>query len=777
MIKKLLLFSVFLLCLSNSFSAAIYGYNNSNGYVFLLNTNPASGINVTLTCTSTVNTFNHYTLTNSQGYYSFAGVTDSYNSSASTATCVATSSKRGVANTNPNSFVMDIHEGDVGYFRGIEVNFSYNNVGTASFDFSGLTGYLKSFDQELVKNQSITLNCPNNQLSLITNSDGFYDFPATAWSYSCDPLRSDGCDILCNVSNSNQYNSFFINPQGYVLGQTVIVTDQRNVTYPFNVKVNGLFSPANGSYGNMTNFVYNASNYAPGIYSCKYSSNIIRPFSQMTDFNSTIGKAFIANISLPFSGVYNYFVLCNTSLATENIPRMVSYNINLGESNITINSPNSSLLFTTNSNFNITLDQPASYCTFQVNLDAYRPMTNISLLNYYANQTGLTEGLNNVTFLCRSYYGVFSSKSITFLADVTPPAKVDSLSAKLTNLGNVVLIWTPVVNASRYYVYRGQSSAAGLIFSPIQNISEPIIYTEDLNAVHYQTYYYRVSAVDEAGNEGDSAYSSSITVISENDYKDEIVDLSVQLNRIKNQTLVLENQLKQRSEIVAKIVTVNADLAFFDKFKDLMIFSELETMHNIRSFLIGYENMTLDELKSTEYQMNYNLGTYFKNYKKTSNIKLLNTAIDSLNISFKITELILDVAGKKYYYYEINATLFNPLNGVILKNIDLSMPLSEKAIMGGVEYINSSYNYSLNSLDPLANQSFSYSFNTLTAFNNTNISALMTEKIMPKPLTAYNVLMEANNNLWATVIIWFITLALSISLLFQYKNYHATFKN
>ncbi|MFA5333355.1 MAG: hypothetical protein WC376_02575 [Candidatus Nanoarchaeia archaeon] len=770
MIKKFLLLTVLLLALSTSYSEATYGYNNTKGYVNLSNGNPAANMNISLNCSSELETFTHYVLTNSLGYYTFSGIIDIYNSSATEALCIINSSKKGMLNITNNAFSITINPGTQDYYKGIEANFTFNNTGTAIFDFSGLNGTLISSDNEGVKNKTITLNCPNQINTTVTDEYGFYNFSGVNFEHACN---AEGCELLCNVSHLTEYNLFTIDPQGYY-GETITVNLTKNINYQQGVKVNGVFTPINGSYGNMTYFIFNASSYAGTINSCRYS-NESKTFNSMTDFNITSGKVFTANISTIVSGQYNFYVLCNTSLSVESNPRMVSYDVHLNGTNITINSPINGSVFSKNSIFNITLDIPALICSYKINYDSNaHQMTNTSLLTFIANQTGLVEGSNNVTFYCTDYYGVGSNIQMNFTADITAPSAAESFSAKATNVGTAILTWNEVSDATYYYIYRGQSNQGAITFSFLANISSSTSY-QDLNVETYQVYYYKISAVDLYGNEGPVSYSLGVSIMNELDYRKEIFDLVTELNTLKNETVKSENDLKEKNELIAKASGLWNDLGFFNDYLTLLSLSEIETINNVKYLMNNYETKTLDELKSMSYQLDYNLKTYLKNYKKSINVKTLNTSIDSLNITSIINESLLEVNGNKYYKYNITNIILNPSNNLV-KNINMTFKVPQGAEIEGFEIINSTIIYSLNSLDSLSSQTISYAFLSLSSYSN-NITAQMLEVEMPKSITAYQVLNESKDTTIIGLSIWGLTLILSVSLLFQYKNYHINFKN
>jgi len=87
--------------------------------------------------------------------------------------------------------------------------------------------------------------------------------------------------------------------------------------------------------------------------------------------------------------------------------------------------------------------------------------------------------------------------------DTTAPADPTGLSADATD-GTVELAWESVDDADSYSVYRAERSTDGAEGSALETGLSTTDY-EDAGAENGTTYYYRVTAVDEAGNESDGS--------------------------------------------------------------------------------------------------------------------------------------------------------------------------------------------------------------------------------------------------------------------------------
>ncbi len=88
-------------------------------------------------------------------------------------------------------------------------------------------------------------------------------------------------------------------------------------------------------------------------------------------------------------------------------------------------------------------------------------------------------------------------------SDTTPPAIPGNLTSDASD-GAVSLGWDAVDDADTYSVYRATSSTDGVSGNALDTDISSTIYT-DGSAENGTTYYYRVTAVDEAGNESDGS--------------------------------------------------------------------------------------------------------------------------------------------------------------------------------------------------------------------------------------------------------------------------------
>ncbi len=791
--KSLIFLSVLLMALSIGFcTPTTFKYDNYKGYINLTNGNPAISIPIILNCsiqsTGIFETFQDKTDNN--GFYSFEGLNSTFEFiGTDSLECDIIPQIEGVTTLSyiyPGKDVIlgGINPGDtLTLFVSSLINLTYNNAGNAFFDFSGTNGKILSTDSEGVKNQSIMIVC-NESFNYTTISDdsGNYDFSGiTPFYYECDESETFGCYHNVSLYRESIFQkNFTINAQGFS-GSTEPIGETIDMDYPSDVKVNGNFIPASGDYGNLTSFTYDASNYAHEINYCNYSIN----YGAFSPFNATVGKNFTASILFPSSGQYNISVLCNTSLTTELIPKNATYDIHLEGANITINAPqifNESIketVFSKKSIFNITLDIPAINCYFKLN-DASTQYTmsnnlnyssnNKTYYNYIYNATPTLIEKNNATIYCTDIFGIKSNASINFTADITPPSKVNSFSARISSIGRVFLIWDFVNDSHTYNIYRGKSSSGAIIEEIlIATVNSPQTSYEDSTAKVGETYRYYIQAVDFYGNEGEKVGSSSlITVISDADYRDTIDRLQDENTELKDESTKKETELTQKGALLARLLEIENDLKLMEELLPLMPNYYLERINNINSIMQDYESKTLDELKTLNSSISYYL---FGGYSKSLAQKTNNSQIKSLNISFAIQESVIEINGEKYYKYDIIASLL-PSGKYLLKDVKVLIEMPINASFQGTKLENIEKEIAL--LETGIAHEINYSFISLSQYEP-KISATMTEKSLPKPLTGYSVMNISGNSIINDIIIWAGVLILSVSLLWKYKNPHINF--
>ncbi len=118
----------------------------------------------------------------------------------------------------------------------------------------------------------------------------------------------------------------------------------------------------------------------------------------------------------------------------------------------------------------------------------------------YTPTTPLAEGLHSVTLDVSDTVGNVASTSWSFTVDTTPPAQVTGVTVTTISSSQLDVTWTAntELDIDHYNVYRSTISGGSydLVASPATNSYS------DVGLAASTTYYYVVTAVDVAGNEG-----------------------------------------------------------------------------------------------------------------------------------------------------------------------------------------------------------------------------------------------------------------------------------
>ena len=171
---------------------------------------------------------------------------------------------------------------------------------------------------------------------------------------------------------------------------------------------------------------------------------------------------------------------------------------------VTINTPANATTYNTTSitlNFTVTDDIDTSpNCSYSLNNTA-----NISIsANGTVSLAGLGDGDSNVTVYCEDDAGNTGSSNVGFTVDL-PPARVANLHNGTVTSSSIVLIWNASSEAdlNKYIIYRNDTSIGTSLAGTANYTDSPV------NAS--TTYSYKVSAVDDAGNEGENSTEWSVT--------------------------------------------------------------------------------------------------------------------------------------------------------------------------------------------------------------------------------------------------------------------------
>ncbi|NVM31327.1 MAG: hypothetical protein HWN65_20985 [Candidatus Helarchaeota archaeon] len=164
-----------------------------------------------------------------------------------------------------------------------------------------------------------------------------------------------------------------------------------------------------------------------------------------------------------------------------------------------------------------------NYCIYRSTTQGFTP----SPLNNIANVTAPQNWFDdiNVTVETTYYYRIKAmdtafnigeaSDEQSGIINVIPPQKVRGVVVVNEGTGDILNIsWhiNPELDFDHYNVYR--STQANLTISPSNLVASPSAnFYQDRGLIEYQTYYYRITAVDEANNEGNPSEIKNATPI------------------------------------------------------------------------------------------------------------------------------------------------------------------------------------------------------------------------------------------------------------------------
>ncbi|MEK6969441.1 MAG: hypothetical protein AABW48_03360 [Nanoarchaeota archaeon] len=153
-----------------------------------------------------------------------------------------------------------------------------------------------------------------------------------------------------------------------------------------------------------------------------------------------------------------------------------------------------------------------------------------------------------------------------FLVDTEPPGAPTMLEAR-ENKGGVKLTWRQNEEIDHYLIYRSTSSEPG--FALYETTKDK--YFVDARVVPRETYHYRVSAVDLAGNEGSLPEEVQITVMGTENVpatskltlpapeKNSAVNITMQLEEINTAVTAVDHLLEELNGLREKLKDIGAE--------------------------------------------------------------------------------------------------------------------------------------------------------------------------------------------------------------------------
>lgn len=204
-----------------------------------------------------------------------------------------------------------------------------------------------------------------------------------------------------------------------------------------------------------------------------------------------------------------------------------------------------------------------------------------------------------------------------FLVDTIPPERIESLRIE-NQQDRIRLVWSYHTDndIEEYKIYRRKGSGGTDVIDYYDKTDETYYYDKDVE--FNEAYYYRISAVDKAGNEGELSKEIFITFRPEKleepekSDEDEKEEIAKEEEKLKPTLMTeLENML---SEIDTFLLDIRGKIEEFKRTKDKDKITVIENL------------MILEELKGTEQR----LSTLRNEMAKLENQSLSDSEFDSI---------------------------------------------------------------------------------------------------------------------------------------------------
>ncbi len=295
-----------------------------------------------------------------------------------------------------------------------------------------------------------------------------------------------------------------------------------------------------------------------------------------------------------------------------------------------------------------------------------------------------------------------------FPVDTQKPTMITDLTPK-SYVGKVVLDWSPASNnIDHYTIYRSTSPGVQYINAYV-NVSGGDSYT-DTGAIPGQTYYYRVAAVDDAGNIADLSNEVSSTSLASNSSLNASGLSPTLVGQVQNFIIQADSVLSSINSIKSSMSTQSPEEQ--QLFSDLGFDSELtQAISQIQSIersanVLKLEALTSDQLSSQLNALSLKLSVAEKqipqditiidngsdSYIPSANdisqaILEFNSSIDQTNLANSVAETQDYIKSSGFQvdskYYDVQITYLDGSTDTI--------SVVSRNILGQVEKMDNSY--------------------------------------------------------------------------------------
>ncbi|PIU62936.1 hypothetical protein COS83_01540 [archaeon CG07_land_8_20_14_0_80_38_8] len=373
------------------------------------------------------------------------------------------------------------------------------------------------------------------------------------------------------------------------------------------------------------------------------------------------------------------------------------------------------------------------------------------------------------------YYEIINTYSVWL--DMIAPADT-IVNGYATVDGANIIYWTPVADAYKYYVYKGVNGQTDFnVSNPNVIIMAPTLIWRDDYVDLNKWYYYRVAAVDYAGNIGNLSDYVKIIPMDFKTQEDELEYLQSQLSQYTAAAAVHEQEEQLTAQVNGEITSLLNDMQFFTSVSELLTPEQYQKVHNIMTVLQNANSQTtLNDRKAYLNEAKYllqSLGAYSTGLETHIYTNTIG------NLTVKTTESVISVElnDKNHNKHDVAIIVMNPSNN-ILENITLYFDVPSDAILSnGLIKENNQLIFTIDSLNPGGNATITYSFLSYSEFASNGVNALMKTIIPasgPSLVTGFagSVFNKTSNEAFNPVyigLVWLAVLILSVSY-FQKKK-------
>jgi hypothetical protein len=320
---------------------------------------------------------------------------------------------------------------------------------------------------------------------------------------------------------------------------------------------------------------------------CKYDTTNTTYSNLSTTFSSTDGFNHNKEVSGLSQGIQKYYVRCQDNQGyIMDQPYILEFEVDLpptAQISLSDSSPVKAGTIEINVFTSESLDEPHLYYSYDDAPDTKKPISltgsGSSWRGYIIIDSSDNNKVGTFYFDAKDDSGNSGTKITTgklFVVDTIKPDTPSSVKAETLPDGNIKIKWYyDGEEIENFNVYRTTSSGVSYadFYVEIANASSQFI---DKSTIDKVTYYYKLSAVDKAGNEGalsGEVFATSVSRTETPSSKVEVKEEEVDVPKVLPPDLVpeVETSIKKIDKLLIDIDVVRDAIGLFDQEKQKLI--------------------------------------------------------------------------------------------------------------------------------------------------------------------------------------------------------------